>query len=268
MTIELGGLKIPTNFRSYPSPNPPPASIGSSDLIQELILATTIYAGNGKVKISPAGICIIGDADSMSNAMLRFVSTSSQCTGSTGVAYIFQHEGDFGMTCDGVLQLTGGEGIEAILGTGDFLINGTGTLILPSTTSDPTGKPDGSVYYNSSTKKNRQKLNGVWGDVGSGSSSFDATATIHNTARVAGTVYQNTSGKVRTVVVSVKRTGASHTLIGRIGSSYPPSNIVAQALCSVEYSPITFIVPKDYYYKIDALSSPYDAYLWTEYDLG
>lgn len=107
MVIELGGLKMPANFRSYPSPMTPVA-IGQSDLIQELILATTIWAGYGKVKLSSDGIGVVGDVDDMGDAMIKFASTSGDL--STTTCCIWHYQGQMGInSLDDFTIATGGE---------------------------------------------------------------------------------------------------------------------------------------------------------------
>lgn len=260
MSIELGGLKIPANFRSYPSAVPPPASVGSSDLIQDLILATTIWVGSGHVKISPLGLCIIGDAASMSDAMIRLVSTSGLCSGSSGeIAYIWHNAGVLGLTCDGLLQLTGGAGVEAILGSGDFTISGTGVLVLPATTSDPANKPDGSVYYNSSTKKIRQLLNGSWSDLGGTTVNAGTSCSTYSAAqRVSGATYTNgTNIRVVSIYNHSTTTGGVYTIVVN-------GTIILRVMDNYNGACATFIVGKGQTYVVNYFANTDASFTWSE----
>ncbi len=271
MSIELGGLRTPSNFRSYPSAVPPPASVGSSDLIQELILATTIYAGSGHVKISPAGLCIIGDADTMADAMIRFVSTSGECTAGSGVAYIWHHEGTLGITCDEKLILTGGGGIDFIGGGNAFNFNG-GAIELPISASDPDGMEDGAIYYKYDTDVFRGKANGVWGNLGGSVDLFSARYIVTGSRAVNDNstfniVYQNTTGKPKSVNITVvPNEGASVRISAAISTSLSMtvSDIIAAAAGSY-YTLLSFIVPAGYYYCA-TYEHPYNGSLlwWTE----
>lgn len=98
--------------------------------------------------------------------------------------------------------------------------------------------------------------------------------------RVLGTIYQNTGGKLRFVVVSLggnTTNGQGIIVASYIGSTSPPTTPVgywysshndAAATMSI-HGQVSFFVPINYYYKIDGAAGNPDATLdeWHEWDL-
>lgn len=85
------------------------------------------------------------------------------------------------------------------------------------------------------------------------------------TAKNFDTVYQNTSGKNKLVVlnasINLNASGATGNFYVKIGETSTPATLVANARYTDTGGaltfPITFIIPKDYYYKFEKLSQTY-----------
>ncbi len=216
MTIELGGLKLPNNFRAYPSPQPTPY-IGPTDIVQSLILATTIWAGYGKVKLDSNGVGIVGDSESTDDAMLKFASTSEGLASAT--CYIWHNEGELGITADAGITLATG-----------------GNITLTSV----------GVTY----------------------AKLASTQSSHED-HTSGTVYQNTSGKLKMVTVSWGLSTGAIQIDAYCDANNPPTTLVALDTSpgASFYGSVTFMVPVDYYYKVVASSTP-DQKKWTEWTIG
>jgi hypothetical protein len=93
------------------------------------------------------------------------------------------------------------------------------------------------------------------------------TISFSQPSRAIDTVYQNTSGKIREVLITV--TVDEGTLHAKIGTANPPSStvgIVSGNSVAVTL-PLTFQVPPNYYYTASAISSSPTLSNWTEYDL-
>ena len=97
-------------------------------------------------------------------------------------------------------------------------------------------------------------------------------------ARAIGTVYQNTSGKIRYVAVTFTcDLGEDHHAWAYIGAASPPTTIVGGAgvtnpdggVATIMNLCVSFIVLLDYYYEVDAGGGDVDPTLveWHEWDL-
>lgn len=102
--------------------------------------------------------------------------------------------------------------------------------------------------------------------------------SVSSPSRAIATTYQNTSGKVMIVVVRIMLTsagsGANAAAYCKIGASSPPSTVIATpqfsegaASSSAVGIMVTFIVPPDYYYRVEQLYATATVADWSEYTL-
>ncbi|MBI2869387.1 MAG: hypothetical protein HYX96_06145 [Chloroflexi bacterium] len=98
-------------------------------------------------------------------------------------------------------------------------------------------------------------------------------ANVTASRAIDGTVYQNTSGKIIMVAVSMYLNGGDGAGGGSayVGAANPPTSIVAGWLDYASASfgvkgTLTFIVPPSYYYKIGTVGSP-TLGTWTEWSM-
>jgi len=85
-------------------------------------------------------------------------------------------------------------------------------------------------------------------------------------SRAFDTIYENTSGKIRIVIISVALTSSEGASF-EIGSSSPPTDEIWRSGNVENECPITAIVPPGYFYRLnDDLGTP-TLYQWHEYDL-
>ena len=88
-------------------------------------------------------------------------------------------------------------------------------------------------------------------------------------SRAIGTIYQNTSGKIR-VVCLTGYVSAGENLYAEIGAASPPTSVVGQLFLSGGtslYAPFSFPVPPSYYYRMRAVAGAPAVYNWYEFDL-
>lgn len=97
--------------------------------------------------------------------------------------------------------------------------------------------------------------------------------TLDTTLRSEDTVYQNTTGKLLMVTVSVNVTDGQYLI--KIGAASPPTTIVANPYVAMDSGemtgcsiPVTFIVPVDYYYAVYTQSGSPSIEDWTEWTIG
>lgn len=84
-------------------------------------------------------------------------------------------------------------------------------------------------------------------------------------ARSIGTQYQNTSGKIRIVTVGALASGGSRNLMVYVKSSSPADDEMGrQDILENKEGMVTFIVPPNYYYKVDGTATKQE---WHEWDL-
>ena len=96
------------------------------------------------------------------------------------------------------------------------------------------------------------------------------TVSVSEPGRAWNTIYQNTSGKIRLVIITAGMAGgANQSYSFKIGSASPPltqiglpSNQNAAAVNEVA----TFVVPVDYYYTT-VTATPPTMVDWIEFDL-
>jgi hypothetical protein len=87
--------------------------------------------------------------------------------------------------------------------------------------------------------------------------------------RAIDTVYQNTTGKLLMVTVTVGCNASSGQAL--IGASNPPTTVVANpgtVTAANTFFPTTFIVPVGYYYEILTSSGVISKWYWTEWTIG
>ena len=90
-------------------------------------------------------------------------------------------------------------------------------------------------------------------------------------SRALGTIYQNTSGKLRFVTVQIYA-DQSGSVKAEIGSASPPTIVVGQIGedsidADIIYAAISFIVPLAWYYRIVTLLGSPTLQDWHEWDL-
>jgi hypothetical protein len=120
---------------------------------------------------------------------------------------------------------------------------------------------------------------GAWMDLGYWRD--DVTQTVQTGSRaIDGTVYHNTSGKIRVVHVAAYSnpvaTWCQLTMDAYCDANAAPTTFIAEAgetyshasLQGTAYASMTFLVPPGYYYKVGTIGSPgYALHVWTEWDL-
>jgi len=91
-------------------------------------------------------------------------------------------------------------------------------------------------------------------------------------SRAFATNYQNTSGRDLWVMVSSGKSGgvANTILRGYVGASNPATTLVIQAAAanmtaSDQKAGITFVVPSNYYYRVDGAGANITLDSWVEY---
>ena len=87
--------------------------------------------------------------------------------------------------------------------------------------------------------------------------------------RVKGTVYQNTSGKIRMVTIFAYCAAVGDTLSALVGVANPPTVNVGgvTGVAAAEGGNITFFVPPGYYYKANEEVATMTISYWTEWDI-
>ena len=88
-------------------------------------------------------------------------------------------------------------------------------------------------------------------------------------ARALDTIYQNTTGKILFVAATLSF-GTSETIYGKIGSSSPPGTIVAYIGAgsgSTSRGAVSFIVPINWYYKLEIVAGTPTLNEWHEWAL-
>jgi hypothetical protein len=105
---------------------------------------------------------------------------------------------------------------------------------------------------------------------------FNAIQTDQTAARALDTtnnhIYQNTSGKIRQVNVTVQCVNGAYQQIEAYCQSTSPPTISVDIgnwnhLTSTGYVRVSFVVPPNYYYKVLAASGTLTLYKWIEWDL-
>ncbi len=101
----------------------------------------------------------------------------------------------------------------------------------------------------------------------------DVGCALDTTLKEEDTVYQNTTGKVLVIMVSMNITDGQYLV--KIGDANPPTSQIANPYiimnsgemsgCSI---PITFLVPPDYYYAVYTQTGSPGIEDWTEWTLG
>lgn len=101
---------------------------------------------------------------------------------------------------------------------------------------------------------------------------FDATQYDYTGSRAIDTVYQNTSGKMKVVNVSLSYSSGTDVICyAYCGSANPPTPVVAVSggpMNAYSCFLLTFIVPKNYYYKITDSWGVTAVSHWFEWDIG
>lgn len=92
--------------------------------------------------------------------------------------------------------------------------------------------------------------------------------SVDDPTRVKDTIYQNTSGKIRLVVVCIDCDSGEDTK-AKIGSASPPTTVVGDSTRGSHAGLVTFvfIVPDDWYYQVTEETATIMIEDWTEYDL-
>ncbi len=90
--------------------------------------------------------------------------------------------------------------------------------------------------------------------------------------RVADTIYQNDSNKIRIVVICVALTDSkAQGALVRVDSVTPPVEAIAavshDSTDDLQYENITFPVPPDYYYEFDIIVGTPTILNWWEWDM-
>jgi len=101
-----------------------------------------------------------------------------------------------------------------------------------------------------------------------GQLTLNGAAFTHDiTSKSLDTIYQNTSGKIRFVTVTIDGDGGVGTINAQVKATSAPDTIVAcGGVNGYEYDSVSFIVPPGYYYRVAGSSDPVLDY-WTEWDL-
>jgi hypothetical protein len=130
-----------------------------------------ILAGASAIVLNSSGIGIIGDGtNSASTARIRFANTSAGLYSNN--SYIYQANGWLFLGTD---SPTSGDSVSIGSLAGDVLISAPArdidcsnayVLNLPVKSATATGKDDGSLFYNSTTKEFMGKSNGSWVTLG------------------------------------------------------------------------------------------------------
>lgn len=96
-------------------------------------------------------------------------------------------------------------------------------------------------------------------------SSF-STQTDVTSFRVIGTVYQNTSGRTKFLMVTISTADVGNTITAYSDSNGSPSWVVGwgQTASYNQNVTLSFMVPNNYYYKVTATGSP-TLRIWTEW---
>jgi hypothetical protein len=101
-----------------------------------------------------------------------------------------------------------------------------------------------------------------------------ATQSVVTGSRALDTVYQNTTGKILFVSLSLTRTANYLHIFAYCDTDNPPTALVAKAYGASDTSlerveHVSFVVPNNYYYNIETDSSPSPTVsVWTEWTIG
>ena len=89
--------------------------------------------------------------------------------------------------------------------------------------------------------------------------------------RVKGTVYQNTSGKIRFVTINCTPAAENDRMEALVGVANPPTIVVDAVqginIGSTQVGSVTFLVPPSYYYKANESNATITINTWVEWDL-
>lgn len=90
-------------------------------------------------------------------------------------------------------------------------------------------------------------------------------------SRVIDTIYQNTSGKKRRVIVSINGLTVNTTVTAKTGAANPPTLVTAvygtaQSTASAEIHALAFEVPASYFYQVLKSGAAANVTAWVECD--
>lgn len=132
---------------------------------------------------------------------------------------------------------------------------------------DPANYPESSLYQADDTGALYMVVTGAWVFIATSSSLFGAQYVVTG-SRALTTVYQNTAGKPKLVVVTIDGY-ASGTASAYCDSNASPTTVVSKHslnfVSTHDHYFVMFLIPVGYYYKVTCTDASAVLEYWVEY---